>query len=285
MTDYSGGGLYSTANDLTLLLQGILSLSILPTPSQVRQWLTPTSATTSLYSLVGMPWEIIRTTNLTPAHPHSIDMYTKDGHVPGYTSRIGVISDYEFGFTVLTAGEFDAINPLTEAVLGVFLPALEDAARAEAAAEYVGTFSNATAGSRLVLTMDDGPGLRLSELGRNGSDMLAGLLALRSLWSGSIGGAEPDLRMYPAGISETVGSDASEALVREDWRLVIEPLLEPSTSELPSQKVYDKVCNTWMGHDALYYGGRPADRFVFLKRGSEVVGIEIPFLRLTMAKQ
>lgn len=275
--------MYSSANDLTLLLQGILSQTILRTPSQVRQWLTPTAATSSLYSLVGMPWEIVRTTNLTPAHPHTIDMYTKDGYVPGYTSRIGIISDYGFGFTVLTAGPFGAISPLTEAMLSVFLPALEEAARAEAAATYVGNFStpaNATTGGRLVLTMDDGPGLRLSELSRNSSDMIAGLLALRGLWAGSIGSAEPDLRIYPTGIS-----DASGALVREDWRLVIEPLLAPSISELPSQKAYDKVCTTWMAHDILSYGGQPVDRFVFVKKGSEVVGIEVPFLRLTMAKQ
>lgn len=275
--------MYSSANDLTLLLQGILSESILPTPSQVRQWLTPRAATSSLYSLVGMPWEIVRTTNLTPAHPHTIDMYTKDGYVPGYTSRIGVITDYQFGFTVLTAGPFNAMAPLTEAVLSVFLPALEEAARDEAAAAYVGNFStpaDAATEGRLVLTMDDGPGLRLSELSSNSSDMIAGLLGLRGLWWGSIGSAEPDLRIYPTGISETV----SGALVREDWRLVIEPPLVPSISELPSQKVYDKVCTTWMGHDIMSYGGQPVDRFVFLKEEGEVVGIEVPFLRLTMAK-
>lgn len=279
--------MYSSANDLTLLLRGILSQSILRTPSQVRQWLTPTAATSSLHSLVGMPWEIVRTTNLTPAHPHTIDIYTKGGHVPGYTSRIGIIGDYGFGFTVLTAGPSDAVDPLTEAILSVFLPALEEAARDEAAAVYVGDFStpaNATAGGRLVLTMDDGPGLRLSELRSNGSDMITGLLALRGLWTGSTGGAEPDLRLYPAGISETV-SGVYGASVREDWRLVIETEPVPSISELPSQKVYDKVCSTWMAHDILSYGGQPVDRFVFLKKGSEVVGIEVPFLRLTMAKQ
>lgn len=237
-----------------------------------------------------MPWEIVRAANLTPAHPHVIDIYTKDGHVPGYTSRIGVIGEYEFGFTVLTAGPFDSMNPLTEALLSTFLPAIEEATRDEAK-EYTGNFStpaNSTVKSHIVFTMDDGPGLRITEAFSNSSDLLAGVSALRDLALGSVGDAEMDLRIYPAGISDTIDSDKTVgtfgALTKEDWRLVIEPL-EPNVSELPSQKVYDEICTTWMGHDVLYYGGRPVDRFVFLKKEGKVVGIEIPFLRLTLMKQ
>lgn len=290
MVKKRGGGLYSTTNDLSLLLQGILSFSILPTPSQVRQWLKPTAETVSLYGSVGMPWEIVRAANLTPAHPHIIDIYTKDGHVPGYTSRIGVIGEYGFGFTVLTAGPFDSINPLTEALLSTFLPAIEEATRDEAK-EYAGNFStpaNSTIKSHIVFTIDDGPGLSITEAFRNNSDLLAGVSVLRSLSMGSFGDAKPDLRIYPAGISDAIDSDETigtfGASTREDWRLIIEPWAA-SVSELPSQKVYDEVCTTWAGHDVLYYGGRPADRFVFLKKEGKVVGIEIPFLRLTLMKQ
>lgn len=276
------GGLYTTTNDLTLLLQKILSLSILDTPSQVRQWLKPMAETASLYSSVGMPWEIMRVDNLTPAHPHITDIYTKEGDVPGYTALIGIISEYGFGFTILSAGLTDAINPLTEALLSTFLPAIEEATRDEANT-YVGNFStpaNSTIQSHLVLTMDDGPGLKLTELIRNGSDVLAGLVSV------SYGNVEFDSRIYPAGIVDTIASNgAIGATSKEDWRLVAEPLPQPSASELPSQNIYGKICSTWTGHDRPLYGGVPADRFMFLKNGDEVVGIEVPFLRLTLMKQ
>lgn len=287
----SGGGLYSTSNDLSLLLQGILSLSILRTPSQVRQWLKPTAETASLYSSVGMPWEIVRTANLTPAHPHVIDIYTKDGHLPGYTSRIGIIGEYGFGFTILTAGPLAAINPLTEALLSTFLPAIEEATRDEAR-EYIGKFStpaNSTVKSHIVLTIDDGPGLKITEIFSNSSNMLGGMLKLREIWEGSLGATDLDLRIYPAGISDMIISEETVGIsgvsIKEDWRLVIEELQKPGISELPSQKVYEEVCQTWMGHDALYYGGMPVDRFLFLKKEGKVVGLEIPFLRLTLMKQ
>lgn len=237
-----------------------------------------------------MPWEITRAANLTPAHPHIIDIYAKDGHVPGYSARIGVIDQYGIGFTILTAGLYDVMNPLTEALLSVFMPAIEEATRDEAKA-YVGNFStpiNSTVKSHLAFAIDDGPGLKITEFVSNSTDMLAGLTEFWSLWPGSTGESQLDFRIYPAQISETVGSNSTtssaETLTREDWRLVMEPFPVPSASELPSQKAYDNICTTWQGHDSLYYGGKPVDRFVLLKKGEEVVGVEIPFLRVTLMK-
>lgn len=290
MATERGSGLYSTANDLTLLLKGILSLSILPTPSRVREWLKPRSETASLYSLVGMPWEIIRAANLTPAHPHVTDIYTKDGHVPGYTARIAAISEYGVGFTLLTTGDFQSINIITEAFLSTLTPAIKEATREEAKA-YIGNFStlaNSTIKSHLVLTIDGGPGLKITEFFSNSSNMLDRYFKLWTLWPGSSGGSQLDFRIYPAGISEASSSNGTSStargLIKEDWRLEMEPVPDPSTSQLPSQKVYDSICSTWQGYDTLYYGGKPMDRFVFLKKGDEVVGVEIPFLRVTLMK-
>lgn len=204
-------------------------------------------------------------------------------------SRMGIISEYGIGFTILTAGLPDAINPLAEALLSVFVPAVEEAARDEAEA-YIGNFStpiNATLKSNLTLGIDDGPGLKTTEFFSNSTDMLAGLTALRGFWPGSFGPPPLDFRIYPAGISETTRSNetiGTGTLTREDWRIVMDPLLGPNESQLPSQKVYDSICTTWQGHDALYYGGKPVDQFVFLKKGDEVVGVEIPFLRVTLMK-
>lgn len=289
----SGSGLYSTSNDITRLVKGILSLSILDTPSKVRGWLKPTAQTASLYSLVGMPWEITRTANLTPEHPHMIDIYAKDGHVPGYTSRMAVIREYNIGFTILTSGLTDAINPLAKALLSVFIPAIEKATR-DKATKYVGKFStpaNSTIKSSITFTMDDGPGLSITEFISNSTNMLDTLATFWSLWPGSYGEPDLDLRIYPADISEIVGSnetnDTSGLLTREDWRLNMEPKSTAGSnrSQLPSQRVYENVCTTWQGHDSFYYGSKPIDRFVFLKMGGDIVGVDIPSLRVTLRKQ
>ncbi|RPB13418.1 beta-lactamase/transpeptidase-like protein [Morchella conica CCBAS932] len=287
-----GSGLYSTTNDITRLVKGILSLSILDTPSKVRGWLKPTSETASLYSLVGMPWEITRTANLTPEHPHMIDIYAKNGHVPEYTSRMAVIGEYNVGFTILTAGLTDAINPIAEALLTVFMPAIEKATRDEAT-KYVGKFStpaNSTINPSITFTMDDRPGLSITEFISNSTNMLDTLATFWSLWPGSYGEPDLDLRIYPADISENVGSNETNdtsGLTREDWRLNMEPKSTAGSngSQLPSQRVYENVCATWQGHDSFYYGSKPIDRFVFLKIGGDIVGVDIPSLHVTLRKQ
>ncbi|KAI5853230.1 putative beta-lactamase [Morchella snyderi] len=187
--------------------------------------------TASLYSLVGMPWEITRTANLTPEHPHIIDIYAKDGHVPRYTSRMAVIEEYNVGL----------LSSLL-ALLSVFMPVIEKATRDEAT-KYVGKFStpaNSTINSSITFTMDDGPGLSITEFISNSTNMLDTLATFWSLWPGSYGEPDLDLRIYPADISEIVDSNetnnTSGFLTREDWRLNMEPKSKAGSNEsqLPS---------------------------------------------------
>lgn len=90
--------------------------------------------------LVGKPWEILRTTHLTPAHPHTIDIYGKSGGAAGYVSQIGVIDQYGVGVVVMSAGPGDKVSILYPAVLGTLMPAVEEAARAQAR-KYTGEWS------------------------------------------------------------------------------------------------------------------------------------------------
>lgn len=81
---------------------------------------------------MGLPWEIYRTTNLTQTHPHTIDIYAKDGDVVEYYSRLSLIDQYGVGLVILTAGSTKAINPLNEAAFSILIPAVEEEARHQA---------------------------------------------------------------------------------------------------------------------------------------------------------
>ncbi|EPS39734.1 hypothetical protein H072_6481 [Dactylellina haptotyla CBS 200.50] len=282
------GGLYSSLNDLSAVALSILQKTLLP-PSLVRKWLKSTSTTPNLSYSVGLPWEIYRTTNLTPEYPHTIDIYAKDGGAYGYVTRFGLIEQYGVGFIVLTAGDTEALYPIVEAAVSGLIAAVEEATRTEAL-KYTGVFSNGDNGAPVVanFSIDHGPGLKLNLLQRNGSDILE---AIGIIWSSqpvSLGNLSPDFRLYPAEISRNEGLGQG-AVVKEDWRLALEvtvPTGYDKGSQLPNNGAFTKPCPGWQTYDLLYYGGQPIDRVVFWLNVTtrEVIGLEVPFLKSGVMK-
>ncbi|KAL4780831.1 beta-lactamase/transpeptidase-like protein [Aspergillus varians] len=263
-TDYGfnapGGGLYSSTNDLSKFLSVILNKSILDTPADVRHWLKPRSTTSSLNTLVGRPWEILRTKDLLPPkHAHTIDIYAKSGGAVGYMAQIAAIDQYGVGVAVLTAGPVNSMDILYRAVLGTFLPAIEEEARSQSR-RLAGTWTSKppttttttsttnktrtthgpnTDRIKLTFDIDDGSGLKLTSLTRGNSSILH---AIKSIWTAEflpLGiGILPDaLRVYPTDLETPVPPSEASALlarshlrtrhynennvqfVRQDWRI------------------------------------------------------------------
>ncbi|OJJ39817.1 hypothetical protein ASPWEDRAFT_25613 [Aspergillus wentii DTO 134E9] len=297
-----GGGLYSTTNDLTQFLNAILNHSILPIEAEVQKWLKPTSMTSSPTTLVGKPWEILRTTNLVPAHPHTIDIYGKSGGAMGYMSQISIIDQYGVGFIVLTAGPADSMDILNQALIGTFIPAIEEETRSQSQ-RYTGTWSTentASNSSPIILTIaqDNGSGLILTNLTRNESSILD---AIQKIWlyqytATGFGILNSQFRIYPTGISNPVPSNESSILlsqagvsdtentelVRQDWRINLDivPIDGRAMSDLPGQGSLRVYCASWQSVDWMYYGGEALDRIVFVvEKSGRVIGVEIPGLR------
>ncbi|KAH7317708.1 beta-lactamase/transpeptidase-like protein [Rhexocercosporidium sp. MPI-PUGE-AT-0058] len=252
-------GLFSTTHDLSTLLLEILSPNpTLLTRSQMNAWLKPHSMTSDPNTLVGLPWEIYRAETLTPAHPHAIDIYTKSGGAFGYAAILGVIEQYGLGFAILTAGGkgVEAQNSLEGTLMRVLMPVIEEVTRLEAS-DYVGNYTNDSDGmeASLEIAIDDGPGLRVTELTRNGSDMLD---AFHTLWNAQpvgLGNLTGEFRLYPTDV--TKGS-------------VIDGKME-------------EFCTSWQTSDAILYAGESADRFVFVRdMYGEVIGVQVPSLRLNL---
>ncbi|KAK2751411.1 hypothetical protein FQN55_000685 [Onygenales sp. PD_40] len=302
-----GGGLYSSVNDLTRLSNSILDKTALETLDLVRKWLKPKSMSSSPSTLIGDPWEIQRTTNLTPDHPHTIDLYAKSGGANGYVSQLSIVDQYGVGFVTLAAGPPGSVSILNDALIGGLMPAIEQETR-DQAQKYLGNFTSgaktssdssknqADAPITLSLSMDEKSGLKLDALTRNGSSITDGITGIFSQILPMMGILSTDFRLYPSEYEVPVprsdkdmytnlpyDSEYSKNLIREHWRINFDivPQDNKQMSDLPGQGALVDLCSSWQTTDWLTYGGEGMDKIVFvLEEGSrEVVGVEVPFLR------
>ncbi|RDL33128.1 uncharacterized protein BP5553_08567 [Venustampulla echinocandica] len=266
-----GGGLFSSLSDLSIIAQRTLNKSILSTPAEVRKWLKPSSFTSSLNSLVGMPWEIFRSTNLTPSHPHTIDIYSKSGGAFGYTSQISLVDQYGIGIIVLTAGPADAQPILSDLLAAMILPAAEDEARTQSAkyTNHLTAIDKTNVTIEMDLELDSGPGLKLKNFTRNGTSLLDSLEKFWSIAMVQFGPLDPDIRVHPADISNPAmmpnpsNSSTEIEVIKEEWLITFST--QPNTaarigSELPGQGAMKDWCTSWQLAGWINWGGEPIDR-------------------------
>lgn len=287
-----GGGLVSTLSDLSRLAHAILDRTVL-SPSQTRAWLKPDGMTGSPHSLVGLPWEIYRPPGLVPEHPSYVPtIYAKSGGAYGYRAQVALLDSYGAALVLLTAGDMRALPYMYDAMLGMFVPALDAAAREEAGKKLARTFASpACAGSPnedgdgvcVRATLELNESMELTSLTRNGSDILAGLTVL---WENTIGAQlspiEPEIQLYPTEDVHAGRLGDGRDITREAWRFWLTPIWsDASASDLPGQGVGSQDCFSWTLNDWIHYGGQPVDRIVVVRDAStgEVVGLEVPFLR------
>lgn len=234
-----------------------------------------------------------------PAHPHPITLYAKSGSAYGYCSQLAIVDEYGVALVVLTAGDPNALPYLYDAMLHVVVPAVDQAAREQAAATFTGTYvslpspspttnTTTTASVNVNATIiQDDASLILSSLHRNNASILA---AMHQIWTATIGANAPPLvprfRLFPTKLVSGTTSDHERRVVREVWHLWLEPVYPPS-SDLPGSGLGAAECTAWMNGDWLHYGGEPLDRVVFVRDAEtgEVLGLEVPFLRAGLLRR
>lgn len=271
-------------------MHSILDRTASATDADIRAWLKPHSSTSSPSSLVGRPWEIFRAQNLTE-YPHTTDVCAKNGGAYGYTAQVAVIDQYGIGIVVLTAGPPESWSILYDAILSTIVPAVDKEARHQAK-QYLGTWEgkdSTNTSVQLQLDLDDGPRLILSNLTRNGSDVLSAIAQAYTLALPQFGSLESSsFRIFPADLSTTstavLGNGTMRNVTKEDWRINLD--FKPSSvgtgSQLPGQGLRDGECTAWQTADWFYYGGEAADRIVVLKEEGRGVDVEVPFLRAVL---
>lgn len=284
-TDYhhSAGGLYSSTKDLSNLARAILKSTLLK-PAQTRKWLKPHTHTASFQNSVGAPWEITRTSGLTQDN-RVIDLYAKNGALGLYTSLLILIPDYDIALTILSAGPAAPNNVLAETAIKTFLPAIERIQKKHAVAHYAGSYTSSSSNSSLVLTVDEGPGLHITQWINHGRDIFAAYIALNQITRGTL-----NVRLYPTRLSSrTANSTATTISFRAIFRILAPPA--PSNRSRPTsdrdRRFLSTTCQSWGAIDSFPYGLRGTDEFVFHVegKGGEVVSVEPRAFRMVLEKR
>ncbi|CAI6332151.1 unnamed protein product [Periconia digitata] len=243
------GGLFSTFNDLTKIGRSILNSKFI-SPSTTRAWLKPTSFTSDIRLLIGRPWEIYRID--TKSTRGVVDVIGKSGGSGPYSTFLGLLPDYDFGFVVGVAGsEPGSDNWVNDKITDAIIPALEDAAREEAHELYAGTYTANTNGtnSTIVLTTEAGkPGMSVTKFTSRGVDVLK---AMELLYGEE---ATTDvLRLIPTNLEQGLGNSTTEI----GWKLI-------KSAATPNEKpsAWD-ACGSWFNVDRPVYGQQSFDSIVF----------------------
>ena len=247
----------SSTIDLVSFMSNILKDNVL-SPSATRRWLKPNTFTSTWSGAVGSPWEIYRVDNLT-SDGRIVDIYTKGGALSSYQSGMAIIPDFGLAVSVLGAGPdiMSAWSQLTMLnIMEALVPAMELAAKDEAKARFAGTYIDKESGSQLTLSLDQGPGLVLSDWVARNFEVLPNLNRYQP---GKINDTKPSgiesIRLYPTGIENDC---------RAAWRAVF-----PSASDQEAEliegltKIKDVTCVTWHMLDRFIYSSLSMDHFEF----------------------
>lgn len=268
MTIYSTGGLFTTPNDLSRFLRGILNYELL-TRAETAAWLKPSSFTSSPTGAIGMPWAILRPTNIDRASgTRPLEIYTMLGGFPNYGAYVAVVPEYRIGIAVNYAGPGD--DPVSRTVLDLavqhVIPVFDVLARTQAEEKYVGSYGTGEEdnGSSLVLTLDTGPGLKIEEWKSEGKPVGEAWVAL---FGESIGMVDVDMRIYPVGEGER-------------WQVGFQGIPERNQTG-----IFKTACDLWFNFNSFRYAGLPADTVNFVIDENDVaVELAVPGLRQNLTK-
>ncbi|KAI1134238.1 beta-lactamase/transpeptidase-like protein [Hypoxylon sp. FL0543] len=249
------GGFYSNTVDLLSFGTGILKNTVLDS-AKTRKWMKPVTSTSSSGLLLGGPWEILRSENVTKDQ-RLIEFYTKSGNLGSYNNMLCLIPDYDLVITILSGGpqsSSNLVNLALSKVVQKLLPSIEDAGKAEAKQKFGGTYVDVSTNSTITLSLDDAPGFAVSNWTVRDVDVIKNYGNFAVL-SSNPKGQVVTVRLYPTNLS----SGCHTA-----WRAVFDI---GSPEELAEQEANlfwpDSSCNTWATMDRVTYGFRSMDEFIF----------------------
>ncbi|KAJ3549798.1 hypothetical protein NM208_g322 [Fusarium decemcellulare] len=278
----AAGDYYSTINDLHAFGDAVLRYELL-SPAETRKWMKPTTGTSSRGMLLGEGWEIARSNNVTK-DGRLVEFYTKAGDVITYHSLLVLIPDYDIVFTLLTAGpevSGGLLQQIFSELATTLLPAFEEAGKEENEKTYAGTYSDEETNSTLTLSIDDEPGLSITNWTVRGVDVIGTLLGMNLPPIIPAPEGLVRIRLYPS----TLKTDDQSA-----WRSVPAAGTPEEIEEANSMFAWpDGACNTWAQTDRIVYQLLAQDHFVFNETkgydGKVATGLELVGYRVNLKKE
>ncbi|KAJ3566853.1 hypothetical protein NPX13_g6978 [Xylaria arbuscula] len=273
----AAGNIYTSIGDLSELGRAMLSYKLLD-PVTTRRWLKPFSFSTDPHASVGAPWGA-RRINVAGQPYRWITAFNKAGRISDYSSVLAIIPDYDIGISVLLAGELpaNANFGLLDIVGEVLIPAVEEAARAEADASFSGHYAFANTSqlnSSMTIQTDDQPGLSVSQWISNGTDFLWTSTILQSGYFP----LTPRIRLYLTGL-ESPTSDGGK-------RVVFKAVFEDADAPSQASAMFSTDCATWINVASVIYGSAAMDELVFeVDSQGKATSITSPSLRVTLDRK
>ena len=262
------GGIYTTSSDLSRFVRYVLNHYNGITP-QVN-WFQPTSYSTTLSSFYGMPWEIFRTTKILNQTSRPVTFTTKGGGLPGYTSWIIFVSEYDLGITILVGG-FDSKLPgmIRQIVTTELVRGAEIVAQAGLDAKYTGTYSAHGINSSITFHHTGSKGLYVDQFISNGTNIIDIAKGILGEYAG-----EDDVRLQ---LVPTLLYRDQKAEKGELWRIIAVP------EQRNPDDIWDEACNT--DDDPQSYAGKPLWEVVFWdNEEGEVTSVELTAFRVRMER-
>ncbi|KAL2398027.1 putative hydrolase M10 [Exophiala dermatitidis] len=272
------GGLFACSADMSRFLRHVLNHYNGPgSITNSLNWFQPASFTATMGSFYGVPWEIFRTNKILGNHDRVVTFITKAGGLPGYSTIIILVPEYELGITILTAGSEQALlDLLREAVTVPLIRAADEVARRQMESIYAGTYEYTDTdrngnnsdhlNSSLTLSYSTAHGLEITHFISNGTDVLAAIPAYFHLDTKN---NIYHLQTVPTTFTRSPLDDGNEDENNgERWRILL--LSEPRRDHDHDHKtttaghgvpVWDDFCITNI--DMMAYAGKPFNELVF----------------------
>ncbi|EUC46940.1 hypothetical protein COCMIDRAFT_91538 [Bipolaris oryzae ATCC 44560] len=164
------GGIYSSSTDLSKFLRYVLTHFNAVTPA--INWINPVSPSRGLNSFYGIPWEIFHTDRILADSKRMVRFITKGGGLPGYTSVIMAVPEYDLGITILVAGPSSVLFTLREVITVTLIRAAEKLAIRQLNERYAGTYAVVDSKLNSTVTLKaDHRGLVVTRWISNGTNM------------------------------------------------------------------------------------------------------------------
>ncbi|KAF3066495.1 putative beta-lactamase-like 1 [Daldinia childiae] len=269
------GNMYASAKDVSTLGRAILSHKLL-SPVSTRRWLKPFAFSSDPLAMVGMPWGA-RRIKLEDTYRYTT-AFNKAGNIGDYSALLAILPDFDIGITILLAGELpgNAGFSLADTIGEQFLPAIEEAARAEAGAQYSGhyVYPSNKINSSMTITTDKLPGLSISQWFSNGTDFAWIATVLQNQYSP----VTPRIRLYPSGLEGPAENGGK--------RVAFKAMFEDADAPRNNNKMFSTECGTWVSIESVIYGSAAMDELIFnVDSSGKVISVTSPSLRVTLNKE